>query len=269
MMASQLVGYLNNSVDTYTIALTLGPDQLGIYNRGFQLLMRPLNQLRAPSTTVALPVLSRLNNDLPRANRYIVSGQLALGYPLVGMLAFAAGAAVPLVNLFLGSDWTAVAPVFALLAIAGAFQTLSYVGNWVYLARALTGQLFWYSLVSLSIKIVCVVVGSNWGIVGVAAGYAIAPALSWPISLWWLSRLTPLPVRALTYGALRITGCAVVAGLTCLLVVSLLASLALPLEIAAGALAVTAVYLLAAAVLPSIRSDLREVLLIGRKAIKR
>ncbi|MGS0685686.1 lipopolysaccharide biosynthesis protein [Nakamurella sp. GG22] len=269
MMASQLVGYLNNSVDTYTIALTLGPDQLGIYNRGFQLLMRPLNQLRAPSTTVALPVLSRLNNDLPRASRYIVSGQLALGYPLVGMLAFAAGAAVPLVNLFLGSDWSAVAPVFALLAIAGAFQTLSYVGNWVYLARALTGQLFWYSLVSLSIKVVCVVVGSNWGIVGVAAGYAIAPAIAWPISLWWLSRLTPIPVRALTYGAIRITGCAVVAGLACLLVVTSLASLPLLLEIAAGALTVAAVYLLAAAVLPFIRSDLREVLLIGRKAIKR
>ena len=269
MMASQLVGYLNSSVDTYTIALTMGPDQLGVYNRGFQLLMRPLNQLRAPSTTVALPVLSRLNNDPERAGRYIVSGQLAMGYPLVGMLAFAAGAAVPLVDLFLGSGWGDVAPVFALLAIAGAFQTLSYVGNWVYLARALTGQLFWYSLVSLTIKIVCVVVGSRWGIVGVAAGYAIAPAIAWPISLWWLSRLTPLPVRDLTFGALRITASATVAGLSCLLVVSLLSALPLLVEILAGALTVALVYLLAAVVFRPIRSDLREVLLIGRKALKR
>jgi PST family polysaccharide transporter len=192
-----------------------------------------------------------------------------MGYPLVGMLAFAAGAAVPLVDLFLGSGWGDVAPVFALLAIAGAFQTLSYVGNWVYLARALTGQLFWYSLVSLTIKIVCVVVGSRWGIVGVAAGYAIAPAIAWPISLWWLSRLTPLPVRDLTFGALRITAAATVAGLSCLLVVSLLSALPLLVEILAGALTVALVYLLAAVVVRPIRSDLREVLLIGRKALKR
>jgi PST family polysaccharide transporter len=183
------------------------------------------------------------------------------------MMAFAAGAAVPLVGLFLGSGWGDVAPVFALLAIAGAFQTLSYVGNWIYLARALTGQLFWYSLVSLTIKVVCVVVGSRWGIVGVAAGYAIAPAIAWPISLWWLSRLTPIPVRELTFGALRITACAVVAGLACLLAVSLVAALPLILQILIGAGVVAVVYLLAGVVLRPIRADLREVLLIGRKAL--
>jgi O-antigen/teichoic acid export membrane protein len=127
--------------------------------------------------------------------------------------------------------------------------------------------LFWYSLVSLAIKVVCVVVGSQWGIVGVAAGYAIAPAIAWPISLWWLSRLTPIPVRELTFGALRITACAAVAGLTCLLTVSLLAGLPLILQILIGAAVVAAVYLLAAVVFRPIRSDLREVWLIGRKAL--
>lgn len=269
MMGSQLVGYLNGSVDTYTIALTMSAGQLGIYNRGFQLVMRPLSQLRAPSTTVALPVLSRLNGDLPRAGRYIVSGQIALGYPLVGVLSFAAGAAVPIVDVFLGSNWSTVAPVFALLAIGGAFQTLSYVALWVYLARALTGQLFKYSLFGLALKTLLVVVGSHWGIVGVAAGYALAHAFEWPISLWWLSRLTPIPVRTLAFGALRISGCAVVAGLACIGSVALLASLPSMIQLLAGALAVAFVYLAAAALIPTVRNDLRDVLLIGRKAIKR
>lgn len=269
LMATQFVGYLNNNVDTYTIGLALGPGPLGIYNRGFQLLMRPLNQMRVPTTTVALPVLARLQDDPVRAGQYIVSGQLVLGYPVVAMLAFAAGAAVPLVDLFLGSHWSQVAPVFGLLAIAGAFQTLAYVGNWVYLSRGLTGKLFWYSLISLAIKIVCVVVGSHWGIVGVAAGYALAPGIAWPISLWWLSRLTPIPVRALTFGALRITACATVAGLLCLETVSLLRTTPDIVQLLGAGVVVLLVYTAAALLLAPIRSDVRDVLRVVKQVRKR
>ena len=269
LMATQFVGYLNNNVDTYTIGLTLGPASLGIYNRGFQLLMRPLNQMRAPTTTVALPVLARLQDDPVRAGQYIISGQLVLGYPVVAMLAFAGGAAVPLVDLFLGPNWSQVAPVFGLLAIAGAFQTLAYVGNWVYLSRGLTGKLFWYSLISLGIKVVCVVVGSRWGIVGVAAGYAVAPGIAWPISLWWLSRLTPIPVRALTLGALRITGCATAAGLLCLETVALLRHLPDIVQLVGAGVVVLLVYAVAALALAPIRSDVRAVVAVARKVRKR
>jgi PST family polysaccharide transporter len=38
----------------------------------------------------------------------------------------------------------------------------------------------------------------------VAAGYALAPALSWPLSFWWMSRVTTVPIRALVHSAVRI-----------------------------------------------------------------
>ena len=269
LMATQLVGYLNSNVDTYTIGLTLGPGPLGVYNRGFQLLMRPLNQLRAPTTTVALPVLSKLAHDPERAGQYIVRGQLALGYTLVAGLAFGAGAAAPLIAILLGSEWSQVAPIFAFLAIAGIFQTLSYVGNWVYLARALTSHLFGYSLISLAIKIVCVLVGSRWGILGVAGGYAVAPALSWPISLWWLSRVTPLPLRALWLGAMRISGCAVVGGAGCYGAVAATSQLSAIWQLVAGLVSLVLSYGLLALIVPRIRRDFREVAAIGRKALHR
>ena len=269
LMAAQFIGYLNNNVDTYTIGLTLGPGPLGIYNRGFQLLMRPLGQMRAPTTTVALPVLARLQDEPERAGQYIVRGQLVLCYPVLAMLAFAAGASTPLVDLFLGPRWHEVAPVFGLLAIAGAFETLAYVGNWVYLSRGLTGKLFWYSLISLAIKIVCVLVGSHWGIVGVAAGYAVAPGIAWPISLWWLSRLTPIPVRALTLGAVRMTACATFAGLLCLALVSLVHGTPDIVQLLVAGVLVLVVYASAALVLPPIRSDLRQVIAVVRKVRQR
>jgi O-antigen/teichoic acid export membrane protein len=266
LVGSQMIGYLNNNVDTVTIGIRFNTTQLGYYNRGFQLLMRPLGQLRTPTTSVALPVLARVRDDDARTDAFLVQGQLALGYSLVASVAIAAGAARPVVHVFLGDKWSSVAPVFGLLALAGVFQTISYVGNWVYLSRALTGSLVWYSMVSLAIKIICVLVGSTWGIVGVAAGFAIAPALSWPISIWWLSRLTRLPTRALYGGAGRILLCSGVSAAVTFAVVEALRSSPDIVQLVCGTAAGVLVYG-PLALVPRIRQDLLEVLSVTRSAV--
>jgi O-antigen/teichoic acid export membrane protein len=255
---TQLAYYVGNNLDNLALGLTAGPAALGIYNRGYQLLMNPLNQVRGPATNLAVPVLSRLQDDPVRFGEYLRRGQLALGYTLVAAMAIGAGAAVPLVDLMLGARWAEVAPVLALLAVAGSAQTLAYVGSWVYLSRGLAAALLRYTLLTLVLSAVCIGVGSRWGVVGVAAGYATAALLEWPLSLWWLSRVTPVPVRALLTGALRITACAVPAGVASFLGTELAAGAPSVLRIAVGVLAGLAVYA-AAAVLPPVRADLRGV----------
>lgn len=265
---TQLVYYLGNNLDNIALGLWAGPASLGVYNRGYQLLMNPLNQVRAPASTVAIPVLARLHDDLDRAGEYVRRAQLALGYTLVTAMALGAGAAVPVVDLMLGARWHDVAPVLALLAVAGSAQTLAYVGNWVYLSRGLSGQLLRYTLVTLLISATCIGIGSRWGLVGVAAGYACAALLEWPLSLWWLSRVTVLPLRALFLGALRVTACATVAGAACFLGTELTASWSSPGRIAVGVAAGLAVYGVAA-LLPPIRDDLIGVRAWGRAMVSR
>lgn len=255
---TQLAYYVGNNLDNLALGLVAGPSALGVYNRGYQLLMNPLNQVRAPATNLAVPVLARLQDDPVRFGEYLRRGQLALGYTLVAAMAVGAGAAVPVVDLMLGERWAAVAPVLALLAVAGSAQTLAYVGSWVYLSRGLAGALLRYTLLTLVISALCIGIGSRWDVVGVAAGYAAAALLEWPLSLWWLSRVTPIPARALLGGALRITACAAPAGVASYLGTELVAGAPSVVRIAVGALAGLAVYS-AAAALPPIRADLRGV----------
>lgn len=211
LVATQMVGYAANNTDSLVIGTRLGATPLGLYSRAFQLLMNPLNQLRSPTTSVALPVLSRLHDDPDRQQKFVERGQIALGYTLVVGLGLLIGAAGPVSAVVLGPQWD-VANIFALLGVAGVFQTLAFVGYWVYLAEALTFALLRYSLVSAAIKVACVLVGSNWGVLGVAAGYALAPALSWPLSLAWLSRKSSIRVGPLYAGAGRILGVTVLSG---------------------------------------------------------
>lgn len=263
LLGSQLVGYAASNVDTFVVGLTLGPGPLGLYNRGFQLLMRPLGQIRAPSTTVALPVLARLLDTPARFDAMLVRGQQVLALPVALVLAVVAGAADDVVAVFLGPGWQEVTPLLQCFAVAGACQTLAYVGYWTYLARGLSGDLFAYSTVTAGLKIACVLAGVPWGVTGIAVGFAVAAVLEWPLSFWWLSRVTSYPARQLTLGGLRIVAQAVPAGTAAWLASSVADGAAgLALAVAAG-LSVWALSL----TVPVLRRDTAGLISVGRHVI--
>ena len=264
LLGTQLVGYASNNVDGLTIGLRFGTTSLGLYNRAFSLLMQPLTQLRAPTTTVALPILARLQDQPQRFGEFVRRGQLALAYTLVAGLSLVVASAGPLTDVLLGEQWDGVEPIIRLLAIAGMFQTLAYVGYWVYLATGLTNVLLRYTLVSAAIRITAVLVGSTWGVVGVAAGYAVAPMLAWPLSLWWVARHTPVPLRALVVGGVRAVltfgTCALAGWAASLLVDGSWARLGVAFA------ACGATFALLWAVVPVIRRDVRDVATVARLA---
>lgn len=204
LVASQLLGYLGNNIDSLVIGWRLGPAPLGLYDRGYKLVMTPVSQVRAPSTTVALPVLARLRDEPARFAAFVSRGQLALAYPVMLGAALLVGTAAPASFLLLGPGWSGVEPVVRLLATSALMQTLAYVGYWVYLTCGLTPQLLRFTVVTIAVKVVLVLVGSQWGVVGVAAGFTLAHTLEWPLSIAWLSRLAPIDGRGLARGAMRV-----------------------------------------------------------------
>lgn len=204
IVATNLLVYGGSQIDTILVGLKFGTTPLGLYNRAYQLVMTPLSQVRSPTKNVALPVLSRVQEDPPRFNNYVTSAQLLLGYGLGLPLILVTALSDPIVRIMLGQRWVEAIPIVALFAVAGLLTTLAFVGYWVYLARGLGKQLFRYTIVTTLIKVTCIVIGSFHGVLGVAIAFTVAPALSWPLSLFWLSRITPMPTARLYAGAGRI-----------------------------------------------------------------
>ncbi len=258
-VATGLVNYAGNNADVTSIALFLGASPVGVYNRAFQLVMNPLEQFRSPVTTVALPVLSRLQDDTERANSYLRRGQIAMGYTVVVSLALATGLSKPIIHLVLGPRWTSVTAVFAFLSVAGAMQMLAYVGYWAYVSRGLISDLFRYTSVTFVIRLVGVLIGLHWGVTGVAAGFAAAHVVEWPLSLWWLGRRTVYPSRELYLGAGRIIALSSAVGLAAFGCARALSGMADIVVILIGTVAGLAVYALAALAIPLVRGDVRTV----------
>lgn len=255
LVGSQLINYAASNVDSFILGRWYGAAVTGTYDRPYRLLMMPLAQIRTPSTSVALPVLSKLQDDQARYSRFLLRGQTALGLGLVVPLGFVAGAAVPAVAILLGPNWASSAPILALLAIAAGLRTLSYVSYWVYLSRALTAALMRYSTVSALIKMTLIIIGGQWGAVGVAAAGAVAGAIEWPLSLWWVSRLTVTPLRGLVTGALRICALAGAAMVAAAAVVATVPSLPALAQLALAGLGALGVLALLVAVVPAFRRD--------------
>ncbi len=260
LVGSQLVTYASNNIDTIVLGRRFGPETVGIYDRPYRLLMLPLAQIRAPSTTVAIPVLSRLQDDDARYGAFLLRGQLALGYVLVVPLGFVAGAAVPVVGVFLGSQWEASAPVLALLAISAGLRTLAFVGYWVYLSKGLTRDLLWFSMFDAALKIVLVLLFARWGLLGVAGAVALTPALTWVLSFVWLSRLTTIPLNGLLLGGLRISAVAGTMAVVALAAVRLVGQSATPVVGLLGALVGCAVALaFLVLIVRPVRRDVRSL----------
>jgi PST family polysaccharide transporter len=269
LAGSQVVNYIGNNIDTVMLGLRVGPTSLGLYNRSYQLIMTPLGQIRGPLNTVAIPVLSRLQDRDQQFGDFVVKGQIALGYTLVAGLAFVAGSSETLVAILLGPQWEAASGVLALLAVAGGVTTLSSVGYWVYVTKGLVNHLLTYSFISTGIRVTCVIVGSSFGLLGVAAGMAAAAMIAWPLSFWWLSRRAAIPVRRLWMGGVRVLLFSGLILAACRGVATSTTHLAVWSQLALELLAAAGTYAALTLLVPPFRKDVSSVLTNVRTALRR
>lgn len=212
MVAAQGLSYAASNTDNLVIGRQFGTVWLGYYNRAYQVLMVPVNQLLNPLTNVVLPVLSKLLGDPARFARAVVGLNAMVGLGATAVFSVICAAGVPAVRVLFGAGWAPAGEALQILAVGGLFQVFAFIGYWVFLATAETRMLLRYNLVTKPLVVACVIAGAFWGPLGVAAGYSVGLALSWPILLLWLRRRREFPALrlALTSAQMVLAGGAVV-----------------------------------------------------------
>jgi PST family polysaccharide transporter len=169
-----IAGYFSTFADNLLIGGLLGKVQLGLYDRSYNLVVQPVNQLMSPVSRVAIPLLSRLTDqpDLYRRT-YLNLVRIALLFTTPAMIACTT---LPLqtVHFLLGAKWDAAAPVFAWICLGGITAPIFYTTSWLYVTQARTGRQATAAIASAAIGVTSFVLGVRWGIQGVAACSAAA-----------------------------------------------------------------------------------------------
>ncbi|WP_454041075.1 lipopolysaccharide biosynthesis protein [Cellulosimicrobium sp. Marseille-Q8652] len=256
-LALQALNYATANVDSVLLGRFQGAAVVGVYDRAYQFFRMPLQQVAAPLTRVALPVLSRIHDDAVYG-RYVVRAQLILVYGLGGAFAVAVAVADPLFAVLLGPGWSATPSLFTILAVGGLFQVLGYVYYWIFVSRDKTGVQLRVSVVSRVAMIGLMCAGVPWGATGVAVGVSAGLALNWvALTVVALPR-TGIAVRDLLVVAVR----PVVVLVTTVLVVRAVAavlSIGAPVVELGALLVACAVVLGASLLVPGVRRDVRAL----------
>ena len=193
---SSLVSFINRNIDDILIGRFIGKESLGLYDRAYKIFVMPNSLVFSPLGSVMISTLSRLQDE-PKKYRETYCRVLqklillsACGAALIGVCSDW------IVDIILGTGWEPAMPILAVLAFTFVNQPLGKSAGWIYISQDRTHHAAQWSLVGLPITVVAVVVGLNWGALGVATAYSLSALLiKHPIIVWWSTREGPVRAR--------------------------------------------------------------------------
>jgi O-antigen/teichoic acid export membrane protein len=187
-----LVVYFAFNTDKVLLGRIWGAEVLGIYGRAYQLISLPTQNLTSTIGQVAVPALSRLQDDPERLRNYFLKGYglfLSIVLPITVVCALFSE---DIIRVFLGPKWSAAVPLFRLLAPTVLTLALVNPFNWLLLALGRPGRSLQIALASAPVVIAGYVIGLSHGPRGVAAGFSATTILLVLPTILWAIRGTPI-----------------------------------------------------------------------------
>jgi len=215
MVGFNCVVYWAQNFDKLMVGRTLGAAALGVYRLADQLMRMPLTNVTNITTSVMFPALSSLGDDIAtlrrvylRANRMIA----LLTFPLMlglGVLS------EPAILTIYGEKWRGAIAVVEVLCLAGMAQSVYNTATWIFLSRKRPDILFRLGVLSAVVRIAGVLIGMNWGVLGIALAYTAGGFVGVMLPTWIAAgQLVGLRLGELLRNVAAPLGCALAMAVT-------------------------------------------------------
>lgn len=192
---SSILNYMSVYLANVLIGRFYGTTQVAYFGRARQLLVQPVQRINAPLTAVAVSMLSRLNSE-PAAYRSAYTRLLEK----IAMVAMPLGALLIadadwVVQVMLGDQWGAAAPIFQTLGVAVFVMPVGFTVSWLLISQGRSQDLLKWGVIDGIVTIGVITAGLPWGVTGVAAGYGYGTAfLRIPLQFWYAARKGPVHI---------------------------------------------------------------------------
>jgi PST family polysaccharide transporter len=178
-----MAGYFSENLDNLVVGRTMGAASLGFYNRAFQFLAIPVSLVGTTLDRVMFPLLSRTNGDRQRLGQ-----AYGRSITLLALLSLPATVALILlapeiVHVLLGTEWNPVIAPFQILALATLPRLSAKLARSMVKATGAVYKSAWRQAVFAPLVLLGALVGSRWGLVGVAGGVVLANVVAQAMAL--------------------------------------------------------------------------------------
>jgi PST family polysaccharide transporter len=188
LMGSRSLRYFSENIDNVLVARYLGTADLAFYGLAYRLLKLPVRLIGQVVNQVSLPAFSRMQQNKERMRRWFITSSRSMAtstYPflVVGILVMP-----ELIPLLFGREWEEAVLPTQLLALVAMRQMAMMVAGPLFVALGKTKEQFFLTVLTVTANLAGIVIGLNWGIVGVAAGLAISMYLITPMQIAVVAR---------------------------------------------------------------------------------
>jgi len=167
-MGERAVNYLSANIDYIIIGRFLGASTLGFYTLAYRIMTVPLAKINPVITKVAFPAFSKIQDDnlkMKRGYCKVINYISMLSFPMLGGMFVVAPEFIKLVY---GAKWQPSILVLQIFCLVGIFKSLGNPIGSVLLAKGRADIGFYWNVFAVIMISLAVIVGVNWGIVGVA-----------------------------------------------------------------------------------------------------
>jgi O-antigen/teichoic acid export membrane protein len=168
------VNFFARNLDTILIGKFWGTIPVGFYSKAYSLVMLPIGQITAPMTSVAIPALSKLQNDPVSFQRFYLKALRGIAYVSMPLIASIALLSDSIIELVYGQQWMPASKIFKILALSALIQPICSTVGWIYISSNNTKRMAQWSIRTFPILFFAFLIGVQWGATGVAIGYTAA-----------------------------------------------------------------------------------------------
>ncbi len=179
-----ILSYVAENIDSLIVGKVVGTSALGIYQNTYGFTHKLNLQLSKSVQHSTFPVYTRIHQDLQRLRRAYLR---TLGFSITAFILIA----IPFflfprltILILLGENWLEAVPLMRPLLLAGIVQSVVSISSALLVARR---EYFWLNtnlvITTLSMTVLVILLGSQFGLIGVVFGVLLARLLALPAVL--------------------------------------------------------------------------------------
>jgi len=195
LTGARLVNYCARNLDKVMIGKFWSAEQLGFYSKALNAIVQPFQQATQMLGRVAIPTLSRLQDDPSRYRTYFTTAVLMVAAAGLPAVAFLAVDAESLVRLLLGKQWLQTVPFLRILIPAAILEMVTMATRWIFISLGQTIKLLRWRLLESAVKTVALAAGVRSGPMGIAVAVGASSAVLIVPAVLYGIRGSPLRVR--------------------------------------------------------------------------
>jgi O-antigen/teichoic acid export membrane protein len=169
----RILWFFYSRSDTFIIGKVLGNELLGFYSVSMDLASLPMEKVSGLINQVAFPAFSRIQTDTEKVKSHFLKAVRMVSFFAFPVLWGMSSIAPELIAVLLGDKWRLAAMPFQLLSLIIPIRMVSGLMPPAVIGLGRPDVSFLNVLVASLVMPVVILIGSNWGIVGVSLAWVI------------------------------------------------------------------------------------------------